>query len=50
MIFAEFFTDGLNTTWFGAIIGLAIIRLLVYAFRKGRIKLGKSGFKYGYKK
>ena len=40
-----------NTTWYGAIIGIVIIGLLVYAVRKGKLNiLGKSGFKYGYRK
>ncbi len=40
-----------NTTWYGVIIGIAIIGLLVYAFRKGGIRIpGKSGLKYSYKK
>lgn len=38
-----------NTTWYGAIAGLAIIGLLVYAFRKGKIGISKSS-KYGYRK
>ncbi|MFH0893187.1 MAG: hypothetical protein V2A54_02025 [Bacteroidota bacterium] len=40
-----------NTTWYGVIIGVAIIGLLVYAFKKGKIKIpGKVGLKYNYKK
>lgn len=37
-----------NTTWYGVIIGLAILGLLVYAFKKGKIRIGKT--KYDYKK
>lgn len=38
-----------NTTWYGIIIGLAIIGLLAYAVKKGKIGVGKSS-KYGFKK
>ncbi|TRZ54932.1 hypothetical protein D4Q76_01405, partial [archaeon] len=39
-----------NTTWYGAIAGIAIIGLLVYAFRKGKIKIPGKSTKYNYKK